>query len=182
MDLSLASIVLVVAVGVFTAAAAIWDWRHWKIPNKLTLPTFVLGLIYQATCYGLAGLGNGALGFLVGFGVLFLLWLVGGGGGGDVKLMGALSMWLGFRLTLLVLILSTILVIVGTGSIMLWTILTKGFRQTQATYLATGKTSPGEQPQPETTAQRQKRRVMGYAMPVAAATWLVMLYELPTLP
>ena len=183
MHLSLASTVLVVVVGLFTAAAAVWDWRFWRIPNKLTLPTFVLGWIYQGAFNGLPGLGDAALGFLVGFGVLFVLWMVGGGGGGDVKLMGEHSaFWLGFRLTLLVLILSTILVIVGTGSIILWSILTKGFRGTQDKYLATGKTKKGEQPKAETVQDRQRRRVMGYAVPVAAATWMVMLYKLPTLP
>lgn len=182
MQLSLASIVLVAVVGLFTASAAVWDWRFWRIPNKLTLPTFALGWIYQGAFHGLPGLGDAALGFLVGFGVLFVLWLVGGGGGGDVKLMGALSVWLGFRLTLLVLILSTILVIIGTGSVVLWTILTKGFRGTQDKYLATGKTKKGDKPKAETVEERQRRRVMGYAVPVAAATWLVMLYKLPTLP
>ena len=182
MDLSVASVVLVAAVGLFTAGAAIWDWRHWMIPNKLTFPAFGLGLVYQAAFFGLPGLGDAALGFLVGFGVLFALWMVGGGGGGDVKLMGALSVWLGFRLTLLVLILSTVLVILGTAFVLLRGVLTRGVRQTQADYLATGKDSTGEVQQAETVQDRQKRRVMGFAVPVAAATWLVLLYKLPTLP
>ena len=169
MSLSPASVVLVVAVGLFTAAAAIWDWRYWKIPNKLTFPTFALGLVYQAVFHGLPGLGDAALGFLVGFGVLFLLWMVGGGGGGDAKLMGGLSVWLGFQLTLLVLIFSTLLVILGTGALMLRSVLTKGFRGTQDAYLATGKTKPGKHPKTETAGDRQKRRVMGYAVPVAAS-------------
>lgn len=92
-ELSVASLVLVVVVAAFTAAAAVWDIRERRIPNKLTLPVFFAGWIYQAVFHGWSGLGDAGLGFLVGFGVLFALWMVGGGGGGDVKLMGALSVW-----------------------------------------------------------------------------------------
>ncbi|MEZ6053933.1 MAG: A24 family peptidase [Planctomycetaceae bacterium] len=181
-DSSPQSWLLVIVVGAFTAAAAFWDWRHWRIPNKLTLPTFALGWVYQAVFNGWSGLGDAALGFLCGFGVLFILWMVGGGGGGDVKLMGALSVWLGYRHTLMVLIVSTLMVIVGTGAIMLWSVLTQGFKKTQDRYLATGKTEKGEPVRKETVKDRQTRRVMGYAVPVAVATWLVMLFNLSTLP
>ncbi len=182
--LSPQSWLLVLAVGLFTATAAIWDWRYWRIPNKLTLPVFALGWIYQVAFHGWAGLADAALGFACGFGVLFILWLVGGGGGGDVKLMGALSVWLGFALTLNVLIASTLMVIFGTAAVMTWSMVTKGFRKTQDRYLATGKVRRKKN-QPvvkETLEQRQQRRVMGYALPVAVATWVIMLYQLPSLP
>lgn len=181
--LSPPSWLLVLVVGQFTIAAAVWDWRYWRIPNKLTLPTFALGLLYQVLFYGWSGLADAGLGFLCGFGVLFVLWLVGGGGGGDVKLMGALSVWLGLRHTLLVLAVSIVMVILGTSVILLWSVLTSGFRQTQKRYLATGSSRTAEQAtRPERVEQRPQRRVMGYALPVAVATWLVMLYQLPTLP
>ncbi|MBX3440530.1 MAG: prepilin peptidase [Planctomycetaceae bacterium] len=182
-DLSFQSWLLVLVVGAYTTAAATWDWRHWRIPNKLTLPTFALGWVYQAVFHGWAGLGAAALGFLCGFGVLFVLWIVGGGGGGDVKLMGALSVWLGFSLTLNVLIASTLMVIFGTAAVLIWSMLTSGIRKTQDRYLATGKTQ-GTEPRGASTrvAERQQRRVMGYAVPVALATWLILLYQLPTLP
>ncbi|MGE0376458.1 MAG: prepilin peptidase [Planctomycetaceae bacterium] len=182
-DLSFQSWVLVLAVGAFTVAAATWDWRHWRIPNKLTLPTFALGWVYQAVFHGWSGLADAGLGFLCGFGVLFVLWLVGGGGGGDVKLMGALSVWLGFTLTLNVLVASTLMVIFGTAAVMTWSMLTKGIRRTQDRYLAAGKSSSKtDRAASKTAAQRQQRRVMGYAVPVALATWVILLYQLPTLP
>ena len=79
-------------------------------------------------------------------------------------------------------IVYTLMVIVGTGSIMLWSVLTKGFKKTQDRYLATGKTEKGQPVRKETVKDRQTRRVMGYAVPVAVATWLVMLFNLATLP
>lgn len=182
-DLSPQSWVLVVAVGLFTATAAVWDWRYWRIPNKLTLPVFALGWVYQAVFYGWSGLADGGLGFLCGFGVLFVLWMVGGGGGGDVKLMGALSVWLGFSLTLSVLMASTLLVIFGTAAVLTWSMITAGFRSTRDRYLASGQSpQSGERTTPESVPQKQQRRVMGYALPVAVATWAIMLHQLPTLP
>ena len=179
-QLSLASWILVVVVGLFTALAAIWDYRQHRIPNKLTLPVFFAGWVYQAVFHGWPGIGNAAGGFLVGFGVLFLLWMVGGGGGGDVKLMGALSVWLGYRLTLLVLITSTATVIVGTTVIVVWSVFTKGVRGMKTEYLAKAK-NPDGKPRTESAEDRQRRRVMAYAIPVCAATWIVMAWKLPTL-
>lgn len=39
-------IVFVLCVGAYTIAAAIWDIRIKRIPNKLTLPVFGLGIVY----------------------------------------------------------------------------------------------------------------------------------------
>lgn len=182
-DLSTASLVLVIAVAAFTAAAAVWDIRQRRIPNILTLPVFFAGWIYQAVFHGWSGLGDGGLGFLVGFGVLFALWMVGGGGGGDVKLMGALSVWLGFRLTLLVMIATTFIVLAVTVGVVVWSVATRGVKGSQKKYLATGKPSAGGKPRPaETVAEKQERRIMAYALPIAVSTWLIMIWKLPTLP
>ncbi len=179
-QLSLASWILVVVVGLFTAIAAIWDYRQHRIPNKLTLPVFFAGWVYQGVFHGWPGIGNAAGGFLVGFGVLFLLWIVGGGGGGDVKLMGALSVWLGYRLTLFVLISSTATVIAGTLVIIVWSVFTKGVRGMKTEYLAKAKTAEGK-PKAETADEKKRRRIMAYAIPVCVATWIVMAWKLPTL-
>ena len=49
-------VVFLVAVGVFTVTAAILDLRIKKIPNKLTLPFFGAGIVYQLA---FNQLGNG---------------------------------------------------------------------------------------------------------------------------
>lgn len=185
-ELSLASTILVIAVAALTGVAAITDIRWRKIPNKLTLPMFALGWVYQGWFYGLNGLGNAALGFLVGFGVLFVLWMVGGGGGGDVKLMGALSVWLGYRMTLAVMVISTVFVICVTGGVLVWSLVTAGMGKSKTRFLATGKgygakQKDGKRSQ-ETIAQKQQRRVMAYAIPVAVATWAVVIWNWEQLP
>ncbi len=171
--LELSEILMMVCVAAFTAFAAVIDLRTKKIPNKLTLPLFVLGLAYQAGFHGLGGLADAGKGFLLGFGTLFVLWLIGGGGGGDAKLMGALSVWLGWRWTFWVLVLSTLFVLVGTLAVMVYSVIAKGAYKTKNKYIYSSDKNKG---QPETIAQRQKRRIMTYALPVALATWVVLLW------
>ena len=181
-ELPLSTWVLVIVCGAFTAVAAAWDIKFRKIPNKLTLPVFAAGWVYQLAFHGMSGMGDASLGFLIGFGTLFALWMVGGGGGGDVKLMGALSVWLGYRLTLYVMIISTVVVIVATATVVLHSLFKVGLKKSQAKYLATKKDiKPGAPVVKETVQQRQSRRVMAYAVPVAIATWAVLVWKAPTL-
>ncbi len=183
-ELTVQLFVFLICVVGFTFTTAICDIRTRRIPNKFTLPFCALGLVYRLTFDGLYGLQDAALAFAIGFGMLFILWMVGGGGGGDVKLMGALSVWLGFKMTLAVLVLSTLFVISGTSLVILWSFITNGARRTKSKYLATGKEQPGKKKKasPETVAQKQKRRIMAFAGPVALATWVVLLWKLPLLP
>jgi prepilin peptidase CpaA len=180
------AILFVAAVGLFTAAAAVWDLRSRRIPNKLTVPVFVLGLAYQAAFAGWSGLGDAAAAFGVGFGTLFVLWLVGGGGGGDVKMMGALSVWLGFHLTLLVMIVSTAFVFLGTlGAVVCGVVsgvMLGSRRGTRAQVVAMDQAAALIGPSAAgPTNAKCKRRVMAYALPVALATWLVVIWKLPVM-
>ena len=178
---SLQEIVFVVAVVGYTLAAVIWDQKYWKIPNKLTLPMFFAGWVYQGYFNGFSGIGDGASGFLIGFGILFILWIVGSGGGGDVKLMGGLSVWLGFRWSLYVFICSTLIVIVVTAFIVLGNVLTIGPKKMKKKLLATGKpTKAGEKRKQETVQEKQKRRIMAYALPIALATWALLIASYTT--
>src|SRR5262249_34959012 len=101
--------------------AAVTDIWKFKVYNALTLPLLVSGLLYQAL-YG--SLVNGMMGILFGFAALIALYVIGGMGAGDVKLMAALGAWLGFPLTFYVFIASSlaaglyaILLMVATGKV-----------------------------------------------------------------
>jgi prepilin peptidase CpaA len=75
--------------------AAGTDIRSRRIPNWLTGPLLLGGLVwsgYQAGFSGLADAGAACLVLMLPFILLFLL---AGGGAGDAKLMGALGAWLG---------------------------------------------------------------------------------------
>lgn len=75
--------------------AVVWDLRSWRIPNALTAPAALAGLGYHLTTAGLPGLKTSALGIIVGLGIFIIPYLLGGLGGGDVKLLGAIGAWLG---------------------------------------------------------------------------------------
>ena len=98
------------------------DYAKRKVPNWLNASLIVLGFAAQAYFYGSRGVANGALGLLVGLGVLMVPWLMHGMGAGDVKLMAAIGVWFGPWMTLLAFALGAIIgggvaviMIVSTG-------------------------------------------------------------------
>jgi prepilin peptidase CpaA len=98
--------VVVVFIAVLTMAAT--DLWKFKIHNAFTLPLLFTGLIYQGVANGAPGLLDGVRGALFGFGVLFLFYVLGGMGSGDVKLLAAVGAWLGLPLTFYVFIASSL--------------------------------------------------------------------------
>ncbi|MCA9064109.1 MAG: prepilin peptidase [Planctomycetaceae bacterium] len=172
-DLNVFEIIFLAAIVLFTTVAAVSDLRARRIPNKLTAPMFVAGVVWQA-CQGWSALGSGLGGFAIGFGLMFVLWMIGSAGGGDVKLLGALSIWLGPWMTLQVLFCSLVFVVVGTGLVVLISLITRGWQGTRSQYLRQSGGETTSKPAAETRGQREKRRVMAFAAPVALATWCVL--------
>jgi prepilin peptidase CpaA len=95
------------ALGVATAGA-LQDVRSRRIPNWLTYSGLVLALLVRFAVAGWPGFRSGLAGAIVGGGIFFLLFLVGGMGGGDVKLMAAVGAWAGSTHALLILIATAI--------------------------------------------------------------------------
>ena len=75
--------------------AAALDLKSRRIPNWLTGPVFLGGLVMATALGGLAGLADSLVGALVMMAPFLLLFLFAGGGAGDAKLMAALGSWLG---------------------------------------------------------------------------------------
>lgn len=67
------------------------DVKERRIPNRLTWPALAAGLLVNGWAAGWSGLTFSLFGILLGFLLLFLFFLRGGIGGGDVKLMMALG-------------------------------------------------------------------------------------------
>jgi prepilin peptidase CpaA len=89
----------VILAGVLIVAA-VCDIRRGKAYNWLTYPAIVVGLAMgaaegAATGSAWDGLTNHIMGFGIGFGVLFAAYVLGGMGGGDVKLMAAVGAFVG---------------------------------------------------------------------------------------
>ncbi|MCW2746785.1 MAG: prepilin signal peptidase PulO-like peptidase [Mycobacterium sp.] len=84
-------------------ALALIDLAVYKLPNVLTLPSYVVGslLLLPAALAGpgLSAWVRGLLGMAVLYALYFVLWFVSGGRGmgfGDVKLAGVLGLYLGY--------------------------------------------------------------------------------------
>ena len=89
-DFELPAIALVIA-----AAAAVLDVRHARIPNWLTFPGIVSGVVLRGLLLGWKGAGSAVLGCLLAGGVFLLFYLVHAMGAGDVKLAAAIGSLLG---------------------------------------------------------------------------------------
>ena len=99
---------LFVLLSSILVVAAIIDIRIQKIPNVLTFPTMVLGLIYYSITTGLDGLLFSLGGLALGIAIFFILYMMGGMGAGDIKLMGAVGAIIGSKGVLLTALLSAI--------------------------------------------------------------------------
>lgn len=63
------------------------DWRERRIPNALLLPSLILAFALNYLILGFPGLLYSFSGALAGFLLLLIPFLLGGIGGGDVKLL-----------------------------------------------------------------------------------------------
>lgn len=169
----------VASVALLTVTAATIDLRSRRVPNWLTVTGLGAAVLLHTVMQGPAGIGFALLGFATGFGLLLILWLIGGAGGGDVKLMGAVGAWLGVGLTWRVFLVSTALAALAAAALMLTGMLSKGFGHVSRRYLtpssAGRSTSKTKEVDMEARRKlRQKHRLIPYAVPVAVGTWLVL--------
>ncbi|MFD0671454.1 prepilin peptidase [Cohnella sp. GCM10027633] len=88
-------IVAVAAVTLLLAAACWTDIRTLRIPNALNVLFAAGGLGYQAISNGADGLRVALIGAAAGILPLYVLFLMRGMGGGDVKWFGAFGTWMG---------------------------------------------------------------------------------------
>lgn len=89
------AIVLLVLLGGLLTAAAVTDIRCRIISNRLNLAVALLAPLYWLAC-GIAVWPDMALQVALGIGmfsIFALLFALGMMGGGDVKLLGAVSLW-----------------------------------------------------------------------------------------
>jgi prepilin peptidase CpaA len=85
-----------IVIGASLVAAA-FDVRQRRIPNVLTFPLLLVGLIKSILFAGLLGLGE-SVGACILLSLPFvLLFLFANGGAGDAKLMGAIGAWIGLE-------------------------------------------------------------------------------------
>jgi len=168
-------------------AAAYSDMRRMVVPKTLTLPILALGLLFN--CVRGAWLGarepvwplgqsspwfgavDGLLfalaGLAVGFGLFFVMWILGTCGGGDVKLFAALGAYVGWRLTVALLAATLVLVVVYTCCRFVFGFLTRGSQ---------GPAGGGAAAAP--SGKEPRRKKLAYAPALVVSTALVLLWTL----
>jgi prepilin peptidase CpaA len=82
------------ALTILVVVVAFFDVRERRIPNLAVLPAACFGLGLNL-CWGWDGLVFGAQGLALGFALLFVPYLVGAMGAGDVKLLAAIGAFVG---------------------------------------------------------------------------------------
>jgi len=112
----------VATVVIFVALCVIADVRTRRIPNAISGSTMLLGITLNTAYMGRAGLLDSLAGLGITMGVLLWPFAMGGIGGGDVKMMGAIGALLGPRLALMGLGAGVIL----GGAVMVWHLARQG--------------------------------------------------------
>jgi prepilin peptidase CpaA len=153
------------------------DLKRLLIPKWLTLPLLATGLVanvLRKTC--LAGDAWGLLdgflfalaGFGTGFGLFFLMWLLGTCGGGDVKLFAALGAWIGPLLAVYVLGWTILLVVVLSFVRLATRSPSRGLTRSLNDYSMREKTASTN------TGAKPRRRLMAYSLPVTLSVAMVL--------
>ncbi|MEZ5392757.1 MAG: prepilin peptidase [Bryobacterales bacterium] len=83
---------LSVAVGLMASAEDLW---RREISNVVTASAFTVGVALNGYLHGWDGVVASLLGGVIGFAVFLLFFVLGGMGGGDVKLMAAFGAIIG---------------------------------------------------------------------------------------
>ena len=83
-----------------------FDITRKKIPNFITLPVILWGLLTHTIIDRFEGLKFSGLGFILGLAIFIIPFILSGMGGGDVKLMTAIGALKGWRFVLLTTIYS----------------------------------------------------------------------------
>jgi prepilin peptidase CpaA len=163
---------IVALVGGVVTAAAIIDYREHRIPNYLTIPAALIGFLYSFL-NGWIGPASSLAGLLVGFSLLILPWILGGGGMGDVKLLAALGAWMGPIYILFIFAGAAMFASLMAIGIMIYTAITEGVGASKERYLATaGGTA-------NTSGVRKKmKRVVPFAVPIAMSSWILLAWLL----
>jgi len=160
-------------VAAYVLTAAVLDYRTRKIPNWLTVPTAVLGLGYHTLAPDGAGPWLALAGFAIGFALLLLPYILGGGGMGDVKMLAALGTWLGPLSILIAFAGGAMTAAVMALSLIACGAVNEGILKTQRRYVNAGGGTTGADGAP-----RKVRRVLPFAVPVAISTVCVLAWML----
>jgi prepilin peptidase CpaA len=155
-----------VIAGVVGVAACIDDLSRRQISNWIPCSALVGGMILQTVKHGWRGTGSALLGALAGAGVFLVFYLLGGMGGGDVKLMAGFGALLGVQQ-----LLQAALWTAGCGGLMALAVIAA--RAVRDLWARKKRARTGTPAGESWDAQRAARSdSIPYAPAIAAGVWL----------
>ena len=80
-------------VSIVLVVAAVIDGWKLKVPNWITFPMILTGWVYSFASGGWSGLGWSLLATFFGLALLYGIYMIGGMGAGDVKLLAGIGAW-----------------------------------------------------------------------------------------
>lgn len=172
-DINLLRVLLVLLL-----VAAMIDLRTFRIPNLITMPFAVGALTYYGVLYHYSGLLFSLAGLGVGLLLLLVPYMLGGLGGGDVKLLGMVGAFLGPKAV--VSAFYFIAIIGGLYAVSVLLLHFKSFRNFYASirttlyeYILTRKISPG----PNALGNGRPRLKYGLAIAFGTGLFIVIQAE-----
>ena len=152
--------------GIVGIAAIVDDVARRRISNWIPCSAFAAGLTLQTIQGGWGGMGAALLGTITGAAVFLIFYLLGGMGGGDVKLMAGFGAVLGVKQ-----LLEAALWTAGCGGLMAALVILAGYVR-QIWRSKSSATRHGEQGASSDSARRMRADSIPYAPAIAAGVWL----------
>ena len=150
--------------GVIGVAAIVDDVARRRISNWIPCSAFAAGLILQTLHSGWRGTGSALLGTITGAAVFLIFYLLGGMGGGDVKLMAGFGAILGAKQ-----LLEAALWTAGCGGLM--AVIVIAASQLRQIWIGRRRISTTEAP----ASGQMRAQSIPYAPAIAAGVWLSMV-------
>ncbi len=153
---------------------AVSDVRTRRIPNFLTVSSLAFGLLLHLGTGSWRAMGLAAAAGLAGGAVFFIFFIVGGMGGGDVKLMAAVSCIAGFGHLLEIFIATALM----GGLFALALAISRGRLKSTLANVGTligHHGAMGLLPHPELNVDQPGTLRLPYGVAIAAGCWITLL-------
>lgn len=169
-------ILLILPLSMGLSMAALRDLKTQKIPNLITYPMMLFGLVFHGVSNGLVGLGFSAGGLIVGTGFFLIPYLLGGMGAGDAKLMGGAGAILGSTGVIVAAVFSVLIGLVYAIAL-LWIHRDFGRSFLKRSWLTYKTFLITRQWVPIPARKEEKQPVLCYAVPIAIGTLCTVLLK-----
>jgi len=109
------------------SAAVITDYKYFKIPNSLNLWGLISAIYLYLFLYGQYNLNSIVIGFVIPFMILYPVFMVGGIGAGDIKLLCVIGTVIGIKSIMIYTIFCFVTAgIIGILKLLIFAIRSKG--------------------------------------------------------